>query len=245
MKRKNILQGLLLLIGVFFYSSRAYAMHIAEGFLPIKWAGMWGIIVLPFLILGIRRIRELVNDKGIEIKVLLAVAGAFVFVLSSLKLPSITGSCSHPTGIGLGAILFGPGPMVVLGTIVLIFQALLLAHGGLTTLGANVFSMAIVGAFVAYGLYSLAKKLGLPIWAAVFLGAAIGNLMTYTITATQLSLAFPGQSGFLNSLLKFMSVFSITQIPLAITEGLLTVLVFNFLRAYSKDELRELSIIGR
>lgn len=33
--------------------------------------------------------------------------------------------------------------MAVLGTITLLFQALLLAHGGLTTLGANVFSMAI------------------------------------------------------------------------------------------------------
>ena len=66
-------------------------------------------------------------------------------MLSALKIPSVTGSCSHPTGTGLGAVLFGPGVMTVLGTIVLLFQALLLAHGGLTTLGANVFSMAIVG----------------------------------------------------------------------------------------------------
>jgi cobalt/nickel transport system permease protein len=31
--------------------------------------------------------------------------------------------------------------MSVLGGLVLLFQALLLAHGGLTTLGANAFSM--------------------------------------------------------------------------------------------------------
>ena len=62
---------------------------------------------------------------------LLAFAGAFIFVLSALKLPSVTGSCSHPTGTGLGAILFGPLPMAVMGCIALLFQALLLAHGGL------------------------------------------------------------------------------------------------------------------
>ena len=67
-----------------------------------------------------------------------------MFVLSALKIPSLTGSCSHPTGVGLGAILFGPSVMSVLGTIILLFQSLLLAHGGLTTLGANAFSMAIV-----------------------------------------------------------------------------------------------------
>ena len=67
-----------------------------------------------------------------------------MFVISSLKIPSVTGSCSHMTGTGLGAILFGPTAAGVLGLIVLLFQAILLAHGGLTTLGANTFSMAIV-----------------------------------------------------------------------------------------------------
>jgi cobalt/nickel transport system permease protein len=64
---------------------------------------------------------------------LLAVSGAFIFVLSSLKMPSVTGSCSHPTGTGMGAILFGPWMTSVLSIIVLIYQAIFLAHGGLTT----------------------------------------------------------------------------------------------------------------
>ena len=72
-------------------------------------------------------------------KMLIAVVGAFAFVLSALKIPSVTGSSSHPTGVGLAAILFGPAITSVLGLIVLIFQAILLAHGGITTLGANVF----------------------------------------------------------------------------------------------------------
>lgn len=62
------------------------------------------------------------------------------------------------TGTGLGAILFGPASVSVLGVIVLLFQALLLAHGGLTTLGANTFSMAIAGPVVSFGIYKLCQK---------------------------------------------------------------------------------------
>ncbi|SJZ36534.1 energy-coupling factor ABC transporter permease [Selenihalanaerobacter shriftii] len=247
MRKENAFSiGIYFILGILFFSPKAYAMHIAEGFLPFKWAGIWWVLILPFLALGIKYIKNVIEEQGHGVKMLLALAGAFVFVLSSLKLPSITGSCSHPTGIGLGAILFGPWPMVVLGCIVLIFQAILLAHGGLTTLGANTFSMAIVGAFVAYGVYKLSKKLGAPLWLAVFLAAALGDLITYLTTAVQLSLAFPAESGgIMVSLTKFMGVFATTQIPLAITEGLVTVLVFNVLQEYSKGELQELSIISK
>ncbi|NDB21225.1 MAG: cobalamin biosynthesis protein CbiM, partial [Proteobacteria bacterium] len=93
-------------------------------------------------------------------KLTLGMSGAFSFVLSALKIPSVTGSCSHPTGVALGAILFGPGPMMVLGTIVLLFQAIILAHGGLTTLGANVFSMAVVGPIVGYWVFRALRGFG-------------------------------------------------------------------------------------
>ncbi|MEF8798228.1 MAG: energy-coupling factor ABC transporter permease [Candidatus Bipolaricaulota bacterium] len=230
------------LLFVFLPFTRAGAMHIAEGFLPARWAGIWWAVSLPFLIFGMKKLREIVEEKPTGVKILLAVAGAFVFVLSSLKIPSITGSCSHPTGIGLGAVLFGPWPMVILGSIVLIFQALLLAHGGITTLGANVFSMAIVGGFVAYGAYKLAKKTGVPGGFSVFLAAFLANLATYIVTSVQLAGAFPAsEGGFFAALMKFASVFAVTQLPLAAVEGLLTVLVFNFLRSYSKDELAQLS----
>ena len=177
---------------------------------------------------------------------LLGVAGAFAFVLSALKIPSVTGSSSHPTGVGLGAILFGPAAMSVLGMIVLLFQAILLAHGGITTLGANVFSMAIVGTFVAYGTFKMAKKSGLSNGVAVFLAASLGNLMTYVTTSLQLALAFPAEAGgVMASAVKFLSIFAITQIPLAVSEGLLTVVIFNFLSKYSAQELLTLNIIKK
>ncbi len=195
--------------------------------------------------MGLFFIQKAVNLKP-RVKLLLAMAGAFAFVLSALKIPSVTGSCSHPTGVGLGAILFGPTTMSVLGLIVLLFQALLLVHGGLTTLGANTFSMAIVGPLVAYGTYKIVKKANGPQWLAVFLGAALGDLLTYVTTSIQLALAFPSEvGGFAASLSKFMGIFAVTQIPLAISEGILTVLIFNAFASYSKDALKDMKVLSK
>jgi cobalt/nickel transport system permease protein len=223
----------------------AFAMHIMEGFLPPKWCIAWGIISIPFIVVGFFSIKEKIRINP-KIKMLIAMAGAFAFVLSSLKIPSVTGSCSHPTGVGLGAILFGPTIMSVLGLIVLIFQALLLAHGGLTTLGANTFSMAIVGPLVSYFIYKLFKKWKMSQSISVFAAAMLGDLMTYVTTSVQLAVAFPDQTGgIVASLVKFMSIFAVTQIPLAISEGILTVIIFNLLNNYNKDELIELKVISR
>lgn len=224
--------------------ANAFAMHIMEGFLPISWAGFWFALIIPFLFLGLRSIQKTIQINP-SWKMLLGLAGAFAFVLSALKIPSLTGSCSHPTGVGLGAILFGPMAMTVLGCIVLLFQAILLAHGGITTLGANTFSMAVVGPIVSYVVFKTAKKLGAPLWLSVFLAAALGDLLTYVTTSVQLALAFPAQyGGFMASLVKFMGVFAITQIPLAISEGILTVVVFNILTAYNKRDLQQLSVLA-
>lgn len=232
MKKKNyVLLGVLSLM--LSTPSVSNAMHIMEGFLPAKWAIFWAIISLPFLIIGLRKINKVFKDD-VNAKVLIGLAGGFVFVLSALKIPSVTGSCSHPTGVGLGAILFGPTIMTVVGTIVLLFQAILLAHGGLTTLGANVFSMAIVGPIVSYIIYRGLKNTRINKRFTVFLAASFGNLATYVVTAIQLSMVFQDPvTGLMGSLAKFLSVFAVTQIPLAIVEGLLTAIIYNLLVDYN------------
>jgi cobalt/nickel transport system permease protein len=220
-------------------------MHITEGFLPPLHAATWTAVSLPFVVFSAYRVNRLMREKT-EIKLLLAASGAFAFVISALKLPSVTGSCSHATGTGLGAILFGPSVMALLGTIVLAFQTLLLAHGGVTTLGANVFSMAIVGPWVAYAVLRGTQSLQAPLALSVFLAAMLGDWATYLTTAAQLALAFPDPtSGIAGSFLKFAALFAPTQLPLAVIEGLLTVVIVNFLREYSSDELRNLRFLPK
>ncbi|WP_111708538.1 energy-coupling factor ABC transporter permease [Lutibacter citreus] len=216
---------------------KGFSMHIAEGFLPKEWALFWMVVFLPFLIVGFRKLKKQLEDVP-KVKMLFAVAAAFVFVLSSFKIPSVAGSSSHLTGIALGAILFGASTMSVAGVIVLLFQALLLAHGGITTLGANAFSMAVVGAFSAVWVYKLASKLKLSQWLSIFLAAFVSDILIYVATSLQLALAFQSET---NSLLenatKFMSVFAITQVPLALIEGVFTAFVFKLIMNYSKSEL--------
>ena len=216
------------------------AMHVMEGFLPVTHCVIWIVICIPFLVIGIRNIKKLL-DNNRKTLMILALTGAFVFVLSSLKIPSVTGSCSHMTGTGLGAILFGPCITSILGIIVLIFQAVLLAHGGLTTLGANCFSMAIAGPILSYVIYKALKKANVNKKVTVFLAACLGDLFTYCVTSFELAIAYPSEVGGIGaSMAKFLGVFATTQVPLAIIEGILTVIIMIGLETYAKDELKSL-----
>ena len=233
MKKLN----LLILMAFLVIGVNSFSMHIMEGFLPVKWVVFWFVLCLPFWFLGIKKLKKL-SGEDMEEKMILALAGAFIFVLSALKIPSVTGSSSHPTGVGLASILYGPFVTSILGTIVLIFQAGLLAHGGFTTLGANSFSMAITGPLVSFGIYKLLYKKNKAL--AVFLAAALGDLATYVVTSLQLALANPSATGgVLESFLKFAAIFAVTQVPLAIIEGLLTNIIVNILDKYNDKKEKE------
>jgi len=111
-------------------------------------------------------------------------------------------------------------------------------------LGANAFSMAVVGPFMAYSTYRLIMQVSGAQKVAIFLAAALANLITYVVTSVQLALAFPAATGgIMASFLKFAGIFAVTQIPLAISEGLLTVLVWNWLMSYSREELAVLNLV--
>jgi cobalt/nickel transport system permease protein len=106
--------------------------------------------------------------------------------------------------------------------------------------------MAIAGPFAAFWIYRLTMKLSGKQRLAIFFAAALADLLTYVITSIQLALAFPAPvGGVMASFAKFAGIFAITQIPLAISEGLLTVLVWNWLQSYNPQELELLNLIKR
>lgn len=237
-KEKQLMRAAIAFSVLFAAAPVSHAMHIMEGYLPVSYCVAWGVVCVPFLAAGMISLRKKLNENR-RAMTLIAMAGAFVFVISSLKIPSVTGSCSHMTGTGLGAILFGPCAVSILGIIVLIFQAVLLAHGGLTTLGANTFSMAIAGPILSWGIYKLCQKMKVNRNVTVFLAACLGDLFTYCVTSVQLAMAYPSEAGGVPaSALKFLGVFAPTQIPLALIEGILTVIVVMALESYAKPELR-------
>jgi len=217
-------------------------MHIMEGFLPLYWAVFWWIIALPCLIFGIYQLKK-VLEADREALPLLGVTGGFIFILSSLKLPSVTGSCSHPTGTGLSAVCFGPWITSVVCAIVLLFQSLFLAHGGLSVLGANIVSMGIVGPLAGYVVYRALRDTRVNMYLTVFLACALADLFTYFTTSLELALAYPAEvGGIASSFILFMGIFAVTQVPLAIVEGIVLALVFKYIVQLKPDILLRLKI---
>lgn len=196
-------------------------MHIMEGYLDPIWCAVWFILAIPFVVLGARAIVKLMREHP-EQKMTVALSGAFIFLLSSLKLPSATGSSSHPTGTGLSAVLYGVSATSFLALIVLIFQAILLAHGGITTLGANVFSMGIFGPFCGILIWNVMRKAGASIPVSMLGAAIVADLLTYVCTSIQMGLNWGGYA-------EFLTTFAITQIPLAIIEGILFYMFAQYL----------------
>ncbi|GAB6167016.1 hypothetical protein JCM19992_30160 [Thermostilla marina] len=223
--------------GVLCTARPAFAMHIAEGILPGSWAGLWGAAVLPFLYFGTQRIRIVVR-RSPRFKTFLALVGAGVFVISCMPIPvPVVGSCSHPCGTGLAAILVGPGPAVVLAMIALFFQAMFLAHGGLTTLGANIFTMGVCGACAGYVVFRIASACRVPETAAAFLAGVISDWATYTATALVLALSLHGDAPWLPLFWGILVAFIPTQLPLGIVEGVLSAGAYAFVSARSPELL--------
>ncbi len=215
-----------------------------EGFLPLQWCIVWWIIALPCLMIGLHQVKKILAADR-EALPLLGVTGGFIFILSALKLPSVTGSCSHPTGTGLSTTSFGPWITSVVCAIVLLFQSLFLAHGGLSVLGANIVSMGVVGPIVGYAVYRMLRDTSVNMYLTVFLVTALADMFTYVTTSLELALAYPAETGgFFSSFILFMGIFAVTQLPLAIVEGIILALVFKYIVVLKPDILIRLKIFS-
>ncbi|MFC2050524.1 energy-coupling factor ABC transporter permease [Chloroflexota bacterium] len=221
--RTHIVLVLVFVLGLLFlYPAPAHAMHIAEGILPANWAVLWYVVAFAFVIPGIYFItRKTKQIKGLM--PLLGLAGAAIFLISVFPIPvPVTGSCSHPCGTPMGAILVGPFISTVLGAIALLIQALFLAHGGFSTWGANIVSMAVVGSFVGFGAFILFRRFRAPIFVAAFAAGLFGDWATYATTAFELSSALHGTGSLWSMFGAIVVAFAPTQLPLGIFEGLFT-----------------------
>jgi cobalt/nickel transport system permease protein len=235
MNRRTIVWPALFAASGALWPRPALAMHLSEGILPLDWAGLWFLVALPIVALGLRTIRRR-QAADPQATTLVAMVGAAIFVISCMPVPiPWLGTCSHPCGTGLGALLIGPGPTIVVASIALLLQALFLAHGGLTTLGADIVSMGVAGALSAVAVFGLLRAVRVPVFAAAVAAGMLSDWATYAVTSLQLATALHGDGTVGTMFLTVGAAFLPTQLPLGVAEGFVTAVAYRFVLARRPD----------
>jgi cobalt/nickel transport system permease protein len=200
----------------------ARAMHISEGILPFGWAALWFLVAAPFVAYGLWRLKAL-SRADLSFKPLVGLLAAVVFIISLMPVPVPTaGTCSHPCGTSISGILVGPGISVVITAAALLLQALFLAHGGLSTWGADIVSMGVMGSFAGFLVFRALRSMRVNMAAAAFMAGLLADWATYIMTSVELAAGIRGGSPFMPLFTKILIAFVPTQLPLGILEGAMT-----------------------
>ncbi|MDO5826448.1 MAG: energy-coupling factor ABC transporter permease [Methanosphaera sp.] len=200
-------------------------MHIMEGYLPLLWCVIWFILAIPVVVYGIKEFNNRISQDKEEI-ILLLVSGLFMFFMSLIfEFPSVTGSCSHACGTGLSTVFFGPSVTAVVASLFIFLQAIIFGYGGLTTLGANILSMGIVGPVCGYFIWKQLRIRNVNEVLSVLLVTIVINIMTCVATAVEFALSYP-DSNVISSFVMFLVLYVINQIPLLIIDCIFTTIAF-------------------
>lgn len=207
---------------VLLIASDAHAMHISEGILPLGWAAFWFVVAAPFAGYGLYRLKKM-SEIDLSFKPLVGLMAAVVFIISCMPVPvPIAGTSSHLCGTGISGILLGPVISVLISAAALLIQSLFLAHGGLSTWGADIVSMGVVGSFTGYGMFRLVRSLGTSMAIAGFMAGLSADWATYCMTSVELTAGIRGEAPFFPLFWEIVVAFIPTQLPLGILEGAIT-----------------------
>jgi cobalt/nickel transport system permease protein len=217
-------------------------MHISEGILTLPVVAATTVVAVPFFAKGITEIKKKA-DEDPAVKPMIGLVSAAVFVISALPIPSpVSGSSAHPTAIAIAAILLGPWAAVTVTGIVLMLQALFMAHGGISSWGANTMNMGIFGGFVAYGIYLAFKRTNLPLWIGLALAGSVADLVVYFGTSATMAVALHGDRSVIDMTMATFVLFLPSLALLIVLDGLFTVGLFNFIRERRPDLATRLGI---
>jgi cobalt/nickel transport system permease protein len=133
-------------------------MHIPDGYLSPSTCATLYVLSGSGWWVALKKIKRALMTRAIP---LISVFAAFSFVVGMFNLPLPGGTTAHAVGIAVAAIVLGPWGAILSLSIAIAVQALLFGDGGITTLGANCFNMAIVGSLVAWAVYRLLAREGL------------------------------------------------------------------------------------
>jgi cobalt/nickel transport system permease protein len=176
----------------------------------------------PFVAYGLYRLRKL-SAVDLSFKPLVGLMAAVVFIISCMPIPVPTaGTCSHPCGTGISGILVGPVISILITAVALLMQALFLAHGGLSTWGADIVSMGVMGSFTGFLTFKALRSMKINMAVSGFVAGLLSDWATYFTTSVALAAGIKGDSPFMPLFWKILIAFIPTQLPLGILEGAMT-----------------------
>ena len=213
-------------------------MHIPDGIVPAQVCaagyGLTGLLTWYSL----RQINKQ-GDPSANVPKAALLTAAF-FVASSIYIP-IPPSSIHLLLNGLLGVVLGyfAFPAILIG---LFFQALIVGHGGLTTLGVNATMMGLP-ALLAYHIFRLRllldSKSTKPFITGLFafLGGALGLAFTALIFIAVVITTVPAEFN-AQAEQAAIATLTISHIPLAILEGVFTAMLVLFLQRVRPELLK-------
>ena len=178
-------------------------MHIPDGFIDGTVALATGAVALGAVTVAVRRESAELGERSVP---LLGVTAAFLFAAQMINFPVAGGTSGHLLGGVLTGVLMGPWAAAIVLTVVLAVQALAMADGGITALGANVLNMAVIGGMGGYLVFAGLKRVlprslsgyflavAVAAWSSVVLSSAAASLELSASGTVPLRVSLPAMS---------------------------------------------------
>jgi cobalt/nickel transport system permease protein len=214
-------------------------LHIPDGFLSPQVSLVLWIATAVLIGIAVRKTSRTDVRLAASQPILMGVLGAFIFAAQMFNFPVATGTSGHLLGGVLAGYLLGPWAGTIVMATVIGIQALLFQDGGLLVLGANIFNMGIIGtlggSFVARGIGTAlggsrsASILGAgaAAWLAVVAAAGFTTLQLGLSGTTNIAVGLPAMLG--------------VHALIGIGEALITVAALTFIARTAPDILAGVS----
>lgn len=171
---------------------------------------------------------------------------ALFFAAMMMNYPIVGGTTAHLLGGASMGLILGPFAGGISVTIILVLQALLFGDGGLTTLGANVLNMGIIGILVPCALFLILNKVvgskGKKLYAIIFVSAFASDVIAAIAAGTELGLSQPT---FQYGLSIAVPAMAINHSIIGVAEGIVTMILIGTLLKLRPDVLEQSPILKR